>query len=134
MTLSVALMKYVDFINKSLPLLEDYFKNQQNYLLDDWLQANWEIIVEAPLNVFLEPYGDGADCNGASSRVWEPAKLPTHKLMCRSSHTGKIVKFDRFARIGSGSLTMELPWNCAISEENEPILLKEIDFFLEKIN
>ena len=52
----------------------------------DWLQANWEILVEAIIrpdaNSFLEVYGEGADCNGASSRVWLPDADPTHRVCC----------------------------------------------------
>ena len=52
----------------------------------DWLQANWEVFVEAVLfpegNHYLEVYGDGAECNGASSRVWKPWALPTHRVRC----------------------------------------------------
>ncbi len=51
----------------------------------DWLQANWEILVEGLLGqgIVLEPYGDGADCNGASSRVLYPDRLPTHQIICK---------------------------------------------------
>ena len=62
----------------------------------DWLQANWELIVEGLLdgkNLVLEPYGDGADCNGASSRVLYPDRLPTHRLICKSSSGGLIFDF-----------------------------------------
>ena len=52
-------------------------------LKDDWMQANWELIVEGLLSdgrLVLEPYGEGADCNGASSRVlypdWKMGRYP----------------------------------------------------------
>jgi len=54
----------------------------------DWLQATWELAVEGMLRqhvegtFFLEPYGDGADANGASSRILEPTGLPTHRINC----------------------------------------------------
>ena len=52
----------------------------------DWAQANWEFLVESALSweeaVYLEVYGDGADCNGASSRVWCPDAVPTHQVRC----------------------------------------------------
>ncbi len=55
-------------------------------VLSDWAQANWEMIVEAALSrgdaVALEVYGDGADCNEGSSRVWKPSALPTHAVAC----------------------------------------------------
>ncbi len=53
---------------------------------DDFLQANWEILVEMliciPGEEFLEPYGNGADCNGDSSRVSLPDKITTHRIQC----------------------------------------------------
>lgn len=51
----------------------------------DWAQANWEAIVEAGVSdgyVFLEPYGDGADCNQTGSRVWVPGAVATHAVVC----------------------------------------------------
>lgn len=55
--------------------------------LDDWMQSNWERVVEssiAPsLKVVLEPYGEGADCNIRSSRVWNPHLLPNTPVYVR---------------------------------------------------
>jgi len=52
--------------------------------LSDWMQANWEILVESLLcpkeNEYLAVYGDGADCNGVSSRVWKPNVVATHQI------------------------------------------------------
>lgn len=57
--------------------------------LADWAQGNWESVVEAamasivgPGQVFLEPYGDGADCNSVGSRVWMPGVSSTHVINC----------------------------------------------------
>jgi hypothetical protein len=54
--------------------------------LNDWKQANWELIVESGLAsgspVFLLPYAEGADYYGASSRVFRPEALPTHAVCC----------------------------------------------------
>lgn len=57
---------------------------QTGSYLEDWLQANWEMFVEGalPPGTFLEVYGDGADCNGASSRVYMPEAIPTHRIIC----------------------------------------------------
>ncbi|PIE02735.1 MAG: hypothetical protein CSA81_05315 [Acidobacteria bacterium] len=58
----------------------------ENELFDDWAQANWEILVESKLcntpRELLEAYGDGADCNVSSSRVWCPQGKPTHRVSC----------------------------------------------------
>lgn len=56
-------------------------------LLNDWKQANWELVVEANLSqkeIFLEPYGEGADFYGDSSRIIRPDALPTHAVCCYS--------------------------------------------------
>ena len=54
-------------------------------MLNDWLQGNWELIVEATLSprVHLEIYGEGADCNDRSSRVLFPGWIATHRVVCR---------------------------------------------------
>ena len=60
-------------------------KSNAKDIVDDWLQANWEILVEQSIcqpNDFLEVYGDGADCNGASSRILFPDKSATCKIVC----------------------------------------------------
>ncbi len=54
-------------------------------LVADWLEANWEMLVEATVSeegrVVLEPYGDGADCNAVGSRVWKPGVTTTHEVV-----------------------------------------------------
>ncbi|PIE47462.1 MAG: hypothetical protein CSA42_03415 [Gammaproteobacteria bacterium] len=90
----------------------------------DWLQANWELLIESQCgeNVFLEVYGDGADCNGSSSRVLYPNKLPTHKIICKSETTNihdvlndiylndvDEFVFDRFVSIGNDGWYYESP-------------------------
>jgi len=65
-------------------------------ILDDWAQANWEMIVEAALareqQVVLDVYGAGADCNERSSRVWRPELLPTHAIACRTIRQDGLVR------------------------------------------
>lgn len=52
----------------------------------DWMQANWELLVEANLcdqsKEFLEVYGSGADRFGRSSRILQHEALPTHRVVC----------------------------------------------------
>lgn len=61
---------------------------ERGQLMSDWAQANWETIVEARLSttrpVYLDVYGDGADCNPMGSRVSLPDAVPTHELRCHS--------------------------------------------------
>lgn len=72
----------------SWPTMKKLSKNDlTGSFLDDWMQANWERMVEASvapsLKVALEPYGEGADCNVRSSRVWNPYLLPTSPVYVR---------------------------------------------------
>ena len=51
-------------------------KLEESQRLADWLQANWEQMVELPLlgrGHFLQSYGHGADLFGMSDRVMEPS-------------------------------------------------------------
>lgn len=90
---------YISFLNKSLDnvcVLETEIKDKifVDELKNDFYQANWEIFVESLICIpgieFLEVYGDGADCNGASSRVCLPDKLPTHRIACVPKKGNKV--------------------------------------------
>jgi hypothetical protein len=66
--------------------------------MSDWLQANWELLVEVPFfesmrprNAYLEPYGEGAECNDPSSRVWNPDALSTHRIVCLGAEDATLV-------------------------------------------
>jgi hypothetical protein len=87
MTTDAAVRRFRDIIRDSWVYLKAATEEApERSLLEDWLQATWEIIVEGVVcekDEFLEIYGDGADCNGASSRVWLPAALPTHRIECQ---------------------------------------------------
>lgn len=78
-----------DFMLFSWPLIEtlkgrspEWFE----YDLGDWMQGNWEVLVESIIlpggSGCLEVYAEGADCNGASSRVFLPSAMPTHTINC----------------------------------------------------
>jgi len=58
-------------------------QDESNALLIDWLQVNWEMLVERhlPLPIMLEVYGDGAD-NGKNSRIEHPEASATHMIIC----------------------------------------------------
>ncbi|WP_419905269.1 hypothetical protein [Kiloniella sp.] len=95
--------------------------------LIDWQQANWELLVEGflgKIGLVLECYGEGADCNGASSRVLFPEQLPTHKLICTPTENLPLqdhlndqilsspnveITFDRFVTLGSDGWYKEAP-------------------------
>jgi hypothetical protein len=129
-----------------------------NELLADWAQANWELLVEPHLREqvasresFLEPYGDGAECNGSSSRVWLPDAMPTHRIVCRQRGTasfhdlltdrvleppiGTVVLFEQFAtRADGGWYKVDAPFDCVLGylgEQEVLIPLEQVAFFAE---
>jgi hypothetical protein len=78
---------FVDFLNASWNIV-DPLTSGREYSSDeasrnDWLQANWEILIERkilPLNSYLDVYGEGADFNGQSSRITDPACVSSHYI------------------------------------------------------
>lgn len=66
--------------------LAELLETDPEAFLSDWSQANWETLVEAALSgggrLFIEPYGDGADCNPVGSRIWMPGVASTHAVCC----------------------------------------------------
>lgn len=89
--------KFSHFLNSSWESCEDFIDtNSFHSLRIDWLQANWEILVEGAFfesGVALEVYGEGADCNGASSRVLYPERLPSHRLVCHPAQGITVIDF-----------------------------------------
>ncbi len=91
-------------------------RNDESLILD-WMQANWEILVETTLctqpNEYLEVYGDGADCNGDSSRVWMPKALPTHRIVCLPSQEFEVVDEISKSQLDPGNKTFNrfVSWN-----------------------
>lgn len=127
--------------------------------MSDWVQANWELLVETPFrelagfgDAFLEPYGEGAECNEASSRVWKPEALPTHRIVCLPREaaplldmltnraievTGRPLVFDHFAIESARGWHEEAPpFDCALAYHDDQevlIRLDQISFVAEEI-
>lgn len=81
--------RFVNYLRSSWPVIEEIGSlDTTGSFKNDSMQAMWELAVEGQLKSqisdlqFLVPYGDGADANGASSRILEPAGLPTHCVNC----------------------------------------------------
>lgn len=108
----------------------------------DWLQANWEIFVEGVIRLypeyaqcFVEFYGEGAECNGASSRVWEPDAEATHRICCVPKDgsevtdlvTGRSIEPQDLDFFGFGNpdrerfLILHPPFNVVVLSNNEGI-------------
>ncbi len=85
MDIDNAIKIFSTFLNKSLdtiiPLLSDRSYTTDEGSISDWLQSNWEILVERKvlqLNEYLEVYGEGADFSRESSRITDTNSFPTH--------------------------------------------------------
>ena len=63
--------------------------NQKKVAINDFIQGNWELLIEASFDVFLPTFGEGADINGISSRVTYPNKEPTHYIICKLSQASE---------------------------------------------
>lgn len=115
--------------------------------IDDWMQANWEILVESSVctyNTFLEVYGNGADCNGDSSRVCYPEKMPTHKIICKSHKNNVLdllsgnkiafteMDFDRFVSWDNNYYNISPPFDFVLlNNNNESIVVNVRDVYFE---
>jgi hypothetical protein len=87
MDIDNAIRIFSDFLNKSwnivIPLLSGRSYTTDEGSKSDWLQSNWEVLVERKvlhLNEYLEVYGEGADLNGKSSRIMDMESFPTHSI------------------------------------------------------
>ena len=119
--IDAAMSTFRDVLGSGWSLIQDLEQQSEvKGLVQDWAQATWEIVVEAALTkkgapVRLVVYGDGADCNGASSRVLFAGSLPTHEIVAMV-HPGVVdllggrdlatcggsCKFDRFVSFRDG--------------------------------
>lgn len=116
---------------------------------NNWLQANWEILVEnnvTGVNEFLEVYGNGADCNAASSRICYADKLPTHRIKCVNTIVRDVISkqeigtdkmyFDSFVSIQNNYHLMAPPFDYVLLSGNNDIAIvsiQDVFFDIEKI-
>lgn len=114
MDLDKAIRVFSDFLNSSwiivsqLLLNRDYTSNEDS--INDWLQANWELLVERKvlrINEYLEVYGEGADYYGSSSRIADPEALPDFKVVAKSRSGNIILDILNNEQITLENLTFE---------------------------
>jgi hypothetical protein len=101
MDVNEVVRSFQKFIKDSWPAVENIIKIKYKdplkfqEVIDDWLQANWEtfvgFVVCSTPNQSLEVYGDGADCNDGSSRVFLPEATPTHRMVCDGFNKQKVI-------------------------------------------
>lgn len=149
-----SILGFREFLNLSWPVGKRLLASSSEGIVGDWLQANWEILVEAPWRErmsggFLEPYGDGADCNGASSRVWLPDAVPTHRIICTHKKIDQFhdvltnetvshskLNFDKLVNWGGGLYEEEPPFDYLLTEIESSIVvfsIKDVRFCVEPI-
>lgn len=119
---------FSEFLNTSwpsiIPLLTNRIHSTNEDSINNWIQANWEILVEQkelPLNSYLEVYGPGADYKGASSRMIDCDAIATHKVTVLVEETvdllnqikvkTKTYSFDRLVGFSHSFYTENPPFN-----------------------
>ncbi len=156
--LNIAIRSFAQFINKSwatiLPLIENrsYISNESS--MYNWLQANWEILVERKIleiNQYLDIYAQGADFNGYSSRITDPGALPNFAIRINGSSDNEVYDFLNNEKVSlNGAVFLELvsfkegfyriepQFDYVLLEDNigveRVVSINEIEFELTKIS
>ena len=157
MKIDQAIRIYADFLNMSwisIAKLIDTKNNKAGEIsIYDWLQANWEILVERKvlnMDEHLEIYDEGADYNGESSRITDLQALPTHKIIVRIKNGSHVfdflndenvvldnVTFDKLVGFKEGFYVMEPEFKYILLTDNNGlervIALDDIEFGLEEL-
>jgi len=109
------------------------------YFLENWMQANWELIVEEQAlesGELLAPYGYNSSVGCRYTR--KDAKL-THEIICKKKgKSGFKYKFLCFVSIDNGVFRIEPPFDFVDVEHVETgdrlsLAIDEVEFFVEKL-
>lgn len=140
---SSRLKAFSEYLNRSWPALQPFFESDKTGSLKcDWLQANWELLMEED-GQFLEVYGEGADCCGENSRVLFPEQVSTHRVVCvpedggdsvfdhlgssYKSLRGGVIVFEYLVALkDKGYYSEEPPFNFVLAEQNGTEILLEL--------
>lgn len=155
MDIDKAIRVFSDFLNKSwgviIPLLSDRSYTTDESSKSDWLQSNWEILVERKvlqLNEYLEVYGEGADFNGESSRITDIESFPTHSVKVLVNNEKDVLNnsevesseytFERLVGFRDGFYTDIPPFDFVLVQDEDigverVFLLEQIKFELQSI-
>jgi len=149
MTVDDAIKRFSEFLNVSFEMASLTFVHEK-HLLNDWLQANWELLVEQTVlkpNEFLDVYGDGGDANGSSSRIIDPEALPNFKISLMTQN-GKVfdvlngedadantLVFENLVGFRNGFYLLEPDFNYILATDNKAqcervLLIDDIEFVL----
>ncbi|MEZ8652087.1 hypothetical protein [Vibrio splendidus] len=108
------------------------------YFVDNWIQANWELMVEKQLGiegVILLPYGYDIS---PSSRYTRKGASATHRVICKLKDMENSLAFLSFISKAEGELKLEPPFdNVCVknldTNETTSWLIDDIEFFIDKI-
>lgn len=158
MTVDNALRIFMQFLNHSWCTVSPLLNNRQ-YTTDtdsvnDWLQANWEVLVERRVldfNNYLEVYGDGADFHGASSRIINPDALPNFRVVLKPKVGSRVhdilndepvilqdTTFEKFVGFRNGFYNLEPDFHFVLITDNildveRVVAVEDIKFELERL-
>jgi hypothetical protein len=159
MDVSVVINQFITFLNNSydgIAKLVQYIDNERNDIIladkieNGYYQFIWEIIVEAQLCTegdYLDPYGDGADFYGKSSRVVYPEKAANTKIIVNVKNnldyfsqrktTSENLDLLKFVSYDGSHYFITKPFDFVLCEDylgNQFLFkLNEVGFSLEKI-
>ncbi|MFA7325896.1 MAG: hypothetical protein WC121_04470 [Candidatus Kapaibacterium sp.] len=101
MNIQIAMNIFREFLNKTWDLvnpliIERYYSFTDEDSYSDWIEANWELLIEKKLlnsDEFLVEYGSGADIYGDSGRITELSGKPTHKVVINSLNGNEVYDY-----------------------------------------
>lgn len=157
-TITKEIKVFADFLNNSWSIVHEVLMNR-DYTTDessvnDWLQANWELLVERKvlkINEYLEVYGDEADFNGDSSRITDPDASPNYKVRVKPKIGNEVfdllnkervesyrLSFDKLVTFREGFYFLEPGFEFVLCIDDESdiervVAIAEVDFVLERV-
>ena len=112
---------FLEVLNDTWPKMHSLIREDGDSILIDWMQATWEFVVENNIQnsdynpyIYLNPYGEGADFYGTSSRILTPEAQPTHEVCCYSSTPIK----DYLSKTTVSFPKKAFPIDCFVSMQN----------------
>ncbi|WMX16234.1 hypothetical protein [Aureispira sp. CCB-E] len=144
--LNLVIEGYRKFLNASWEAFEEQtlaFSHDTEEDQNNWLQANWEILVESNVcdwDEYLEEYGNGADCNVNSDRVTKPKAKATHSIICSSKDNNLVtdfftkekvlldeMSFSKFISVKNNKYTDQPPFDWVLLENGNEFSIIELN-------
>jgi len=155
MNIDSAIRIFADFLNLTW-ITVDPLTSGRDYTSDessksDWVQANWELLVERkvlPLNNYLDVYGEGADFNGSSSRITDVDSYPTFSVCVIVDNADDVLNnqgiynskyfFDRFVGFVNGFYVDSSPFEYVLIHDDSTgmervFFISDVKFELQEI-